>query len=92
MTRLGEFNDPMPGHRIGYSGHGKINRKDVGLTFKPVLDGRFVVSDEVTSCSKANWSNKLTEPDRQRPTETPTENILKMVSVGEAAFVRRLRR
>ena len=47
MTRLGEFNDPMMGHRIGYNGHAKINRKDFGLTFNPVLDGRFVVSDEV---------------------------------------------
>jgi polyisoprenoid-binding protein YceI len=47
MTRLGEFNDPMMGHRIGYSGHTKIKRKDFGLTFNPVLDGRFVVSDEI---------------------------------------------
>jgi polyisoprenoid-binding protein YceI len=47
MTKLGEFNDPMMGHRIGYSGHGKINRKDFGMTFNPVLDGRFVVSDEI---------------------------------------------
>jgi len=37
----------MMGHRIGYSGHGKINRKDFGMTFNPVLDGRFVVSDEI---------------------------------------------
>ena len=47
MSRLGEFNDPMMGHRIGYSGHTKINRRDFGLTFNPVLDGRFVVSDEI---------------------------------------------
>jgi polyisoprenoid-binding protein YceI len=47
MTRLGEFNDPQLGHRIGYSGQTKINRKDFGLTFNPVLDGRFVVSDEI---------------------------------------------
>ncbi len=47
MTRLGEFNDPMMGHRIGYSGQATINRKDFGLTFNPVLDGRFVVSDEI---------------------------------------------
>jgi polyisoprenoid-binding protein YceI len=47
MTKLGEFNDPMMGHRIGYSGSAKINRKDFGLTFNPVLDGRFVVSDEI---------------------------------------------
>ncbi len=47
MTRLGEFNDPMMGHRIGYSGEGKINRKDFGMNFNAVLDGRFVVSDEI---------------------------------------------
>jgi polyisoprenoid-binding protein YceI len=47
MTKLGEFNDPRMGHRIGYSGQAKINRKDFGMTFNPVLDGRFVVSDEI---------------------------------------------
>jgi polyisoprenoid-binding protein YceI len=47
MDRLGEFNDPAMGHRIGYSGHTRISRKDFGLTFNAVLDGRFVVSDEV---------------------------------------------
>lgn len=47
MTRLGEFNDPLMGHRIGYNGRAKIQRKDFGLTFNPLLDGRFVVSDEV---------------------------------------------
>jgi polyisoprenoid-binding protein YceI len=48
MAKLGEFNDPQMGHRIGYSGETKINRKDFGLTFNPVLDGRFVVSDEIS--------------------------------------------
>jgi polyisoprenoid-binding protein YceI len=47
MVRLGEFNDPMMGHRIGYSGEAKINRKDFGMNFNPVLDGKFVVSDEI---------------------------------------------
>jgi polyisoprenoid-binding protein YceI len=47
MVRLGEFNDPMMGHRIGYSGETTINRKDFGMTFNPVLDGKFVVSDEI---------------------------------------------
>jgi polyisoprenoid-binding protein YceI len=47
MTKLGEFNDPMMGHRIGYSGTAKISRKDFGLTFNPMLDGRLVVSDEI---------------------------------------------
>lgn len=44
---LGEFNDPMMGHRIGYNATGKINRRDFGVTLNVVLDGRFVVSDEI---------------------------------------------
>jgi polyisoprenoid-binding protein YceI len=47
MTRLGEFNDPRMGHRIGYSGQAQINRKEFGLTFNPVLDGRLVVSETI---------------------------------------------
>lgn len=47
MMRYGEFNDPMLGHRIAYSGEGQINRKDYGLTFNMMLDGKFIVSDEV---------------------------------------------
>jgi len=43
----GEFNDPMMGHRIGYSAEGKINRKDFGMTFSAMLDGKWVVSDDV---------------------------------------------
>jgi polyisoprenoid-binding protein YceI len=47
LTRYGEFNDPMMGHRIAYSAEGKINRKDFGMRFEMMLDGRFVVSNEV---------------------------------------------
>jgi len=48
VTKYGEFNDPgMMGHRIAYSATGKINRKDFGLSFSMVLDGRLVVSDEI---------------------------------------------
>jgi len=48
VVKYGEFNDPgMMGHRIGYSAEGKINRKDFGLTFNMMLDGKWVVSDEV---------------------------------------------
>jgi polyisoprenoid-binding protein YceI len=47
VIKYGEFNDPMMGHRIAYSGHGQINRKEFGLSFNMVLDGRFVVSDEI---------------------------------------------
>jgi polyisoprenoid-binding protein YceI len=46
-VRYGEFNDPRMGHRIGYSAEGQINRKDFGLTFNMMLDGKWIVSDEV---------------------------------------------
>jgi len=47
VVRYGEFNDPNMGHRIAYSAEGQINRKDFGLTFNMMLDGKWVVSDEV---------------------------------------------
>jgi polyisoprenoid-binding protein YceI len=48
MVKYGEFNDPgMMGHRIAYSATTKINRKDFGLSFNAVLDGRLVVSEEI---------------------------------------------
>jgi polyisoprenoid-binding protein YceI len=47
VLKYGEFNDPMMGHRIAYSASGQINRKEFGLSFNMMLDGRFVVSDEI---------------------------------------------
>ena len=48
VVKYGEFNDPnMMGQRIGYSAQTKINRKDFGLTLIMMLDGRWVVGDEV---------------------------------------------
>ena len=47
VLKYGEFNDPMMGHRIAYSAQGQINRKEFGLSFNMMLDGRFVVSDEI---------------------------------------------
>jgi polyisoprenoid-binding protein YceI len=47
LRKYGEFNDPMMGHRIAYGATAQINRKDFGLNFNMVLDGRFVVSDEI---------------------------------------------
>lgn len=47
VKKYGEFNDPMMGHRIAYGAEGKINRKDFGMSFNAVLDGRLVVSEEV---------------------------------------------
>jgi polyisoprenoid-binding protein YceI len=47
VTRYGEFNDPNMGHRIGYAAEGTINRKDFGMRFEMMLDGRFVVGNDV---------------------------------------------
>ncbi len=48
VVKYGEFNDEgMMGHRIAYGATTKINRKDFGLSFNAVLDGRLVVSDEI---------------------------------------------
>ncbi|MFI4972578.1 MAG: YceI family protein [Candidatus Dormiibacterota bacterium] len=57
VVNLGEFNDPNMGHRIGYSAEGEINRKDFGMTFEMMLDGKFIVSNEI----KINIEGELVE-------------------------------
>ena len=48
VTKYGEFNDQgMMGHRIAYGATGTINRKDFGLSFNAILDGRLVVSEDI---------------------------------------------
>ncbi len=47
VVRYGEMNDPMMGHRIAYSAEGEINRKDFGMTFDMLADGRLIVGNEV---------------------------------------------
>jgi polyisoprenoid-binding protein YceI len=37
----------MMGNRIAYSAEGKIDRRDFGLTFNMMLDGKWVVSNEI---------------------------------------------
>jgi polyisoprenoid-binding protein YceI len=46
-TRYGEINDTMMGHRISYGAEGEINRKDFGMTFNMLVDGRWIISEEV---------------------------------------------
>jgi polyisoprenoid-binding protein YceI len=46
-VKYGEFTDPNMGHRIGYAAEGTINRKDFGMSFSIMLDGKFIVSDEI---------------------------------------------
>jgi polyisoprenoid-binding protein YceI len=48
VMKYGEFNDPgRMGHRMAYSAETEISRKEFGLTMAMMLDGRFVVGDEV---------------------------------------------
>jgi polyisoprenoid-binding protein YceI len=47
VVKLGEFNDPRMGHRVGYTADARINRKDFNMRFDAMLDGRFVVSNEI---------------------------------------------
>jgi polyisoprenoid-binding protein YceI len=47
VVKYGEFNDPKMGHRIGYAAEGQINRQDFGMKFATMLDGKFIVSDEI---------------------------------------------
>jgi polyisoprenoid-binding protein YceI len=57
VVNLGEFNDPRMGHRIGYSAETEINRKDFGMSFEMMLDGKFIVSNEI----KINIEGELVE-------------------------------
>ena len=61
VVKYGEFNDPMMGHRIGYSAEGKINRKDFGMTFNMMLDGRWIVSEEVQVLIEGEFVEKKQE-------------------------------
>jgi polyisoprenoid-binding protein YceI len=63
VLRYGEFNDPgMMGHRIAYSAEGEINRKDFGLTFSMMLDGRWIVSEEIKINIEVELVEKKEEP------------------------------
>jgi len=62
VVKYGEFNDPMMGHRIGYSAQATINRKDFGLTFNMLLDGKWIVSDEVQISIEGEFVEQKPEP------------------------------
>ena len=47
VVKYGEFTDANMGHRIGYAAEGQINRRDFGMTFSVMLDGKFIVSNEI---------------------------------------------
>jgi len=61
VVKYGEFNDPGMGHRIGYAAETKINRKDFGMSFDAMLDGKFVVSHDI----KINIEGELVEVENK---------------------------
>ncbi|MGH7760615.1 MAG: YceI family protein [Candidatus Dormibacteraceae bacterium] len=64
IVKYGEFNDPAMGHRIGYAAEGRLNRKDFGMQFEMMLDGKFIVSNEI----QINIEGELVE--EKLPAET----------------------
>lgn len=63
VVKYGEFNDPRMGHRIGYAAEAEINRKDFGMTFEMMLDGKWIVSNEI----QINIEGELVEA-KEEPT------------------------
>jgi polyisoprenoid-binding protein YceI len=47
VLRYGEINDPNMGHRVAYSAEGEINRKDFGMSFDMLADGKLIVGHEI---------------------------------------------
>ena len=66
VLRYGEINDERMGHRLAYSAEGEINRKDFGLTTNMLVDGRWIVGDEV----KINVELELVERKQEAAATT----------------------
>ena len=64
-VKYGEFNDPRMGHRIGYAAQTRINRKDFGMRFEAVLDGKFVVSNEIDISIEGEIVEAADEPAKE---------------------------
>src|ERR1700674_1965734 len=65
VVNYGEFNDPNMGHRIGYAAQPETNRKDFGMSFDMVLDGKWIVSNEI----QINIEGELIEAKEAEPAE-----------------------
>jgi polyisoprenoid-binding protein YceI len=70
VVRYGEFNDPQMGHRIGYAAQAQINRKDFGMRFDAMLDGKFIVSDEIQINIEGEILETADEPAAPEPAES----------------------
>src|SRR5467141_3387501 len=61
VVRYGEFNDPAMGHRIGYAAETQINRKEFGMRFEAMANGKFVVSHDI----QINIEGELVEVEKK---------------------------
>jgi polyisoprenoid-binding protein YceI len=68
VVNYGEFNDPNMGHRIGYAAQTEIKRKDFGMSFDMVLDGKWIVSNEI----QINIEGELVEAQEAEAKEAET--------------------
>jgi polyisoprenoid-binding protein YceI len=66
VVKYGEFNDPQMGHRIGYAAETKVNRKDFGMSFDAMADGKLVVSHQI----QVNIEGELVEVPANVPAAT----------------------
>ena len=66
VIKYGEFNDPQFGHRIAYAAETKINRKDFGMRFDVMRDGKFIVANEI----QINIEGELVEAVEREPART----------------------
>jgi polyisoprenoid-binding protein YceI len=69
VVKYGEFNDPRMGHRIGYAAQTKINRKDFGMNFDAMLDGKFVVGHEIQINIEGEILEAADEPSPAKQTQ-----------------------
>ncbi|MBI3969926.1 MAG: YceI family protein, partial [Chloroflexi bacterium] len=66
VQRYGEMNDPTMGHRIAYSAEGRINRKDFGMAFDMLADGRIIVGHEVKIMIEGELIETVEQTHQQR--------------------------
>lgn len=71
VVKYGEFSDPNMGHRIGYAAETQINRKDFGMRFDMMLDGQFIVSNEI----KINIEGEILEVAEPVKVESQAEKV-----------------
>ena len=66
VVKYGEVHAERMGHRISYAAETEINRRDFGMTFDAMADGKFVVANEV----QINIEGEIVEAKVQEPART----------------------